>query len=306
MKISELNPNTSEVIKRVLDELSRHPVRPHKRALPIKLGRNKSPILINPKISDTENKLGSDPNAAETLRKKVSKSETVTERLTLEKLRSLLEMPATNEADIFQHLLQRGIHKVGHAIGHALFGGSRQTSQGSRSPKGTVGRVGSISANKRQSFLRNANTNATGPKLSAPPSPWGARPTTGGTAKERQAAKNAAASHIQHSDMVKRAAGYGFAKSEWKKEWGPEGTKTKGLPKSTAQMNAKELSDYYKKNTQNNTSQPNNTVHGSSDKPSQMSVYNLRKMRKDNPNLSVASGKGGKLGYIGGRLTKGF
>jgi glycosylphosphatidylinositol transamidase (GPIT) subunit GPI8 len=76
IKISELKSETQSVILRLLHELTRHPVKPHRRGLPVVFGKNKSVVLINPTMADVQNNVDDRENSLGSLtKKKVAKSE---------------------------------------------------------------------------------------------------------------------------------------------------------------------------------------------------------------------------------------
>jgi len=75
ISISELSPQTQATVRRMMVELHWRPVKPNNRSLLIKLG-NKTPVLINPTIKDTDNNISDMDNTLDFKTKK-SKSEKV-------------------------------------------------------------------------------------------------------------------------------------------------------------------------------------------------------------------------------------
>ena len=76
VKISELKSETQSVILRLLHELTRHPVKPHRRGLPIVPGKTKSVVLINPTMADVQNKVDDRENSLDfPTKKKAVKTE---------------------------------------------------------------------------------------------------------------------------------------------------------------------------------------------------------------------------------------
>jgi hypothetical protein len=64
IRLRDLDPCTVATVKRVLHELSRHPVKPNHHSLLVKLDGPKTGVIINPDQRDTENYIEGkdDPN----------------------------------------------------------------------------------------------------------------------------------------------------------------------------------------------------------------------------------------------------
>jgi hypothetical protein len=69
LKIFDLNPQTAKTIQRIVLELARHPVRPNKCSMPIRLG-SKSAVIINPTLKQVQNNVqDNDPTTLRPKRK---------------------------------------------------------------------------------------------------------------------------------------------------------------------------------------------------------------------------------------------